>query len=102
MYFCRALALDYLGQALLLNYNIYTMTKLEFLEQVSEFLELEGELELTEQTSIEELLEVDSLAHVTLISLIKDKFNVELSAEDFNKFENVADIIQKIGAQKFN
>ncbi|MEY5041385.1 MAG: hypothetical protein RLZZ414_933, partial [Bacteroidota bacterium] len=58
MYFCRALALDYLGQALLLNYNIYTMTKLEFLEQVSEFLELEGELELTEQTSIEELLEV--------------------------------------------
>lgn len=78
------------------------MTKLEFLEQVSEFLELEGELELTEQTSIEELLEVDSLAHVTLISLIKDKFNVELSAEDFNKFENIADIIQKIGAQKFN
>lgn len=102
MYFCRALALDYPGQALLLNYNIYTMTKLEFLEQVSEFLELEGELELTEQTSIEELLEVDSLAHVTLISLIKDKFNVELSAEDFNQFENVADIIQKIGAQKFN
>jgi acyl carrier protein len=42
------------------------------------------------------------LAHVTLISLIKDKFNVELSAEDFNQFENVADIIQKIGAQKFN
>lgn len=78
------------------------MNKSEFLEQVSEFLELEGELELTENTSIEELLEVDSLAHVTLISLIKDKFNVELTAEDFNQLETVKDIITKIGSEKFN
>ena len=61
------------------------MTKEDFFNQVEELLELEGELETNDDTSIEDILEIDSLAHITLISLIKDSFGVEIKAEDFSQ-----------------
>jgi acyl carrier protein len=77
------------------------MTKENFFNQVEELLELEGELETNADTSIEDILEIDSLGHITLISLIKDSFGVEINAEDFSKFDTLEDIISKIGESNF-
>jgi len=77
------------------------MTKEEFFNQVEELLELEGELETNADTSIEDILEIDSLGHITLISLIKDSFGVDIKAEDFSKFDSLNDIVSKIGESKF-
>lgn len=77
------------------------MTKENFFNQVEELLELEGELETNADTSIEDILEIDSLGHITLISLIKDIFGVEINAEDFSKFDTLEDIISKIGESNF-
>jgi acyl carrier protein len=77
------------------------MTKKDFFNQVEELLELEGELETNVETLIDDILEIDSLGHITLISLIKDSFGVEIKAEDFSKFDNLNDIISIIGESKF-
>ena len=77
------------------------MTKEDFFNQVEELLELEGELETNDNTSIEDILEIDSLAHITLISLIKDSFGVEIKAEDFSQFDTLKDIVSKIGESNF-
>ena len=77
------------------------MTKQNFFKQVEELLELEGELVTNADTSIEDILEIDSLGHITLISLIKDSFGVEIKAEDFSKFDTLKDIVSKIGEANF-
>ncbi len=77
------------------------MTKEDFFNQVEELLELEGELETNGDTSIEDILEIDSLAHITLISLIKDSFGVDIKAEDFSKFDTLKDVVSKIGEANF-
>ena len=77
------------------------MTKEDFFNQVDELLELEGELETNADTSIEDILEIDSLGHITLISLIKDSFGVEIKAEDFSQFDTLEDIVSKIGEANF-
>ena len=77
------------------------MTKEEFFNQVEELLELEGELETNSDTSIEDILELDSLGHITLISLIKDSFGVEIKAEDFSQIYTLEDIVSKIGEANF-
>lgn len=76
------------------------MTKAAFLTQLSEYLELEGELSLNENTSIEDILEIDSLAHVTIITMIKDYYGVDITAEDFNNFDQIADIFDQIAPEK--
>ena len=77
------------------------MTKEDFFNQVEELLELEGELETNANTSIEDILEIDSLGHITLISLVKDSFGVEIKAEDFSQFDTLEDIVSKIGEANF-
>jgi acyl carrier protein len=77
------------------------MTKKNFFNQVEELLELEGELETNDETLIEDILEIDSLGHITLISLIKDSFGIEIKAEDFSQFVTLKDIISKIGEANF-
>jgi acyl carrier protein len=74
----------------------------EFFAEIESLLELEGELETNAETLIEDVLEVDSLAHITLISFVKDELDVELRVEDFAKLENLNDLINAIGADKFN
>jgi acyl carrier protein len=77
------------------------MTKKNFFNQVEELLELEGELETNDETLIEDILEIDSLGHITLISLIKDSFGIEIKAEDFSQFVTLKDIVSKIGEANF-
>ena len=78
------------------------MTKKDFFIQIEELLELEGEIETNDSTLIEDVLEIDSLAHITLISFIKDELSFDLKAEDFAKFNTLLDIVNAIGASKFD
>ena len=48
------------------------------------------------------MLEIDSLAHITLISFIKDDLGFELKAEDFSKFNTLLDMVNAIGELKFD
>jgi len=77
------------------------MNKEEFYTQISDLLELEGELETNDSTLIEDVLEIDSLAHITLISFVKDELSFDLKAEDFSKFNTLSDLVKAIGESKF-
>ena len=77
------------------------MNKEEFYSQISDLLELEGELETNDDTLIEDVLEIDSLAHITLISFVKDELSFDLKAEDFSKFNTLLDMVSAIGESKF-
>ncbi len=78
------------------------MTKDSFFTELEELLELEEELESNAETLIEDVLEIDSLAHITIISFVKDELRVELKAEDFSNFETFGDLVLAIGEDKFN
>jgi len=78
------------------------MNKEAFYSEISDLLELEGELETNDSTLIEDVLEIDSLAHITLISFIKDELSFDLKAEDFSKFNTLLDMVNAIGASKFD
>lgn len=78
------------------------MNTYQFYEEIESLLELEDELETNESTLIEEILEIDSLAHITLISFVKDELGFELKAEDFSKFESLGDLVKAIGVSKFD
>ena len=78
------------------------MTQDSFYTELEELLELEGELESNQNTLIEDVLEIDSLAHITIISFVKDEFGSDLKAEDFAKFDTLGDLVKVIGQDKFN
>ena len=95
----------WIWSGLLLGINIVKileMNKEVFYSEISDLLELEGELETNDSTLIEDVLELDSLAHITIISFIKDELGAELKAEDFAKFETLGDLVKAIGESKFS
>ncbi len=73
------------------------MTREEFLNRVIVLLELENELQFSIETKIEDILEVDSLAHVSIISFINQNFKIEIEIDEFSKFDTVNDILDFIG-----
>lgn len=78
------------------------MNKEAFYSEISDLLELEGELETNDNTLIGDVLEIDSLAHITLISFIKDELSFDLEAEDFSKFNTLLDLVKAIGTSKID
>lgn len=78
------------------------MTRVEFFKEIEELLELEDELTTNGSTTIEDILEIDSLAHITLISFVKDELGVDLKAELFSELESLDDLVNAIGAEKFS
>ena len=77
------------------------MTQNSFFTELEELLDLEGELETNVDTLIEDVLEIDSLAHITIISFVKDELGLDLKAEDFSNFETFGDLLKAIGTDKF-
>ena len=84
------------------NYNLAIMTQELFFKELEELLELEGELDSNASTLIEDVLEIDSLAHITIISFVKDELGAEFKAEDFATLETLGDLVKAIGEEKFN
>ncbi len=75
------------------------MKKEEFIEQLSEQLELETVVTL--DTSIKDLDEWDSMCAMILIAYVSDNFDFELNAEDIESLTTFNSLIEKIGEAKF-
>jgi acyl carrier protein len=66
------------------------MTKQEFIEKLSELLEVQ----VDENTNLLELEEWDSLAMLGLLSLY-DELEVEIDIDEMDNFKSVKDLLQK-------
>jgi acyl carrier protein len=76
------------------------MTKQEFIDLFVEELEIE-DTEVSFDTELNALDEWDSMGHMIIIGLVSDNFNLKLTSDDLKKLSSINDIIDKIGADKF-
>ncbi len=66
------------------------------LEKLAEILELEDG-ELTADMVLDEIDEYDSMAKLSLIVLMSDEFNKQLTSEEIKGFKTVQDILDFMG-----
>jgi acyl carrier protein len=77
------------------------MKRSGFYNLLKEILELD-DCNLDEKMNLKELKEYDSLAILSMIAMIDEKFNKQLSAKDFTEIITVENLIEKIGTEKFD
>ena len=53
-------------------------------------------LNITDDTTANDIEEWDSLIHITLISTIEEEFGIKFEMSDIVKFENVGDMVDAI------
>ena len=70
--------------------------ELEIIQEIFQDLLDDEELEITEETSMDNLEEWDSLVHINLVAAVEDEFGIKLSAEDIAGIHSVADILSVI------
>ena len=63
---------------------------------VIEQLDLDGDIEITPQTSLMHDLEADSLDAVEVIMALEDQFSIEIPDEDAEGFKSIGDISKYI------
>ena len=63
---------------------------------VIEQLDLDGDIEITPQTSLMDDLEADSLDAVEVIMALEDQFSIEIPDEDAEGFKSIGDIAKYI------
>ena len=63
---------------------------------VIEQLDLDGDIEVTPQTSLMNDLEADSLDAVEVIMALEDQFSIEIPDEDAEGFKSIGDIAKYI------
>lgn len=76
------------------------MKKSEFIDELTEIMELE-DMELSEDTVLRDMMEFNSLALMGIIALIDEHFDMVIEAEEFENVNTIQDIINLIGADKF-
>lgn len=72
------------------------MTNAEKIELLEEMMELDEGI-LSEETLLDEVEEWDSMAYLSLIILMGDKFGKKISAKEIKAFEKVSDILDYMG-----
>lgn len=77
------------------------MEKNEFVTLLVEKLQLKGK-NLTPETRFDSLNEWDSWAKLDLMTMVDERFNLTLTADDISKIETINDLIDKIGIDKIN
>jgi acyl carrier protein len=77
------------------------MKKAEFFTQLHEYLEIESIATLNEITNLKALEEYDSLMIMTIIAFIDENFATKLTATQLNSITTVKDLMDLIGAGKF-
>jgi acyl carrier protein len=70
----------------------------ELLELFAEALEVEPS-SLTPDSSISDYAEWNSLAWLTIMSMVDDKYNVQLSATEIRSFKTVQEVIENISGK---
>ena len=56
----------------------------------------EDDLELTNETSANDIDDWDSITHIQLLVLIEKQFNVTFTSSEIHNFKNVGDIVECI------
>lgn len=77
------------------------MTKSEFLSELHEMLEISSIKELTPDTVLKEIEEYDSLFLLTIISIIDEKFGIQLTADQLSMITTLQSLTELIGIEKF-
>lgn len=88
------------GELQLLSFKIYKMKKDIFYKELAEYLEFEN-IELKEDTNLNSISEYDSLAQMSIIAFIDEKFNIKLSAEQLRKITTIKSLMKLIGINNF-
>jgi len=73
----------------------------EFTAMLQEELEVEG-VELSNETRFDSLEIWDSMAVLVLISLVDEKFQIQMKAEDFKSIPRLGDLVRTIGIDRFD
>lgn len=76
------------------------MNKVDFLNKIAEIVE-EEKNSLEESTKLAEITGLDSFATLSIVALIDEEFNEIVDAEDISKANDISDIMNLIGKDKF-
>jgi acyl carrier protein len=76
------------------------MTKVEFYNELINQCDLSAD-EIADGTNIKDIDGYDSLAVMTMIAFIDEKFNVKLSGKQFSELSTLYSLAEKIGLEKF-
>jgi acyl carrier protein len=76
------------------------MQIVDFLDELTELIEADNAL--TIETNLQELEEFDSLAVMSIIAYVDDKFDQRLSSADLKAIATVRDLLEKIGEANFS
>jgi len=72
---------------------------LKTLETIFRELFLDDSIRLTETSSPADIDEWDSMAHVTLLSMVERAFGVRFTAEDMGSIQDVSGLLQTLHAR---
>lgn len=78
------------------------MKKSDFLKEMHDMLEVASVNALTEETVIKELAEYNSLFVLTIITLVDENFDMQLSAEQLASVTTIKSLFELIGFDKFD
>jgi acyl carrier protein len=76
------------------------MNKTEFVEQLSEYCEFENK-NFTLDTPFKSIEEFDSLAVMSIIAFVDEKFKMKLTATQLQGLNDFKTLIEYIGKEKF-
>jgi len=79
--------------------NAWKTRTLKKLEPLFRELFMDNAIRLTEGSSPADIDEWDSMAHVTLLSMVERAFGVRFSAEEMGSIQDVATLLQTLHAR---
>jgi len=79
--------------------NAWKASTLKKLEPVFRELFMDDSIRLSESSSPADIDDWDSMAHVTLLSMVERVFGVRFTAEDMGSIEDVATLLRTLHAR---
>ena len=71
-----------------------------FIEAFAEALEVESTSSLSLTTEFQKLDEWDSMAYLSVIAMLDEKYDIQIENADFIKFVTIGDIVKYISSNK--
>jgi acyl carrier protein len=76
------------------------MTKNTFFEELLECMDIDP-VEISETTVFRELEDFDSMAIMSIVAYVDEKFEKTMAAEELQKVKTVRDLMELIGMENF-